>query len=174
MALTFLTFEEYKASLLHMGVPKQAATLTAGSMGGVTAVISTYPLDLVRATMATPAGAHHHSMGGALAAIAKERGPAALYAGVTATCIGVAPYAGLKFLAYEGIKSAVGRTVGLTEDQLKPSQRLGSGLVAGMLAQTCMHAAAPPTIPAGSGSALRPCSPSPSLPTYLPTYLPRL
>ena len=32
MSLTFLTFEEYRAALLSAGVPKQAATLTAGSV----------------------------------------------------------------------------------------------------------------------------------------------
>jgi hypothetical protein len=93
MSFTFLTFEEYRARLLAAGVPKQAATLAAGSLGGVTAVVLTYPLDLVRATMATP-GSTHTSMGAALVSIYRERGPRALYSGVTATCIGVAPYAG--------------------------------------------------------------------------------
>ena len=139
MSLTFLTFEEYKASLNAVGVPKQAATLTAGSLAGVTAVVCTYPLDLVRATMATPAGAHHVSMSGALTSIARERGVGALYAGVTATCVGVAPYAGLKFLSYEALKGALGTFTGLQESELKPSQRLVSGLVAGVVAQTFVY-----------------------------------
>ena len=77
MSFTFLTYEEYKSRLLSAGVPKQAATLGAGSLGGVTAVVLTYPLDLVRATMATP-GSAHTSMGTALVSIYRERGTHAL------------------------------------------------------------------------------------------------
>lgn len=139
MSLTFLTFEEYKASLKKIGAPKQVATLAAGSLAGVTAVVCTYPLDLVRATMATPAGSHHSSMGSAMASIYRERGALALYSGVTATCVGVAPYAGLKFLSYEVLKGALGAFAGLKESELKPSQRLASGLVAGLIAQTFVY-----------------------------------
>ena len=140
MSLTFLTYEEYKAKLLSTGtVPKQAATMAAGSAAGVTAVVLTYPLDLVRATMATPAGAHHTSMFSALMSISRERGIGALYSGVTATCIGVAPYAGLKFLSYEALKGVIGTFTGLEEQDLRPDQRLGAGLVAGMVAQTFVY-----------------------------------
>ena len=112
MSLTFLTYEEYRARFIDLGLPKQAATLAGGSLGGVTAVVCTYPLDLVRATMATP-GSTHGSMGEALASIYRQRGIAALYSGVTATCVGVAPYAGLKFLSYEALKTAIGGVFGL-------------------------------------------------------------
>ena len=138
MSCTFLTYEEYKASLMAAGVPKQASTLAAGSMGGVTAVLLTYPLDLVRATMATP-GSTHTSMFQALTSIARERGAAALYAGCTATCIGVAPYAGLKFVSYEALKGLMGSMFGVHESNLQPWQRVCSGLVAGMLAQTFVY-----------------------------------
>lgn len=138
MSLTFMTFEEYKAWALERGAPKQAATLAAGSLAGVTAVVLTYPLDLVRATMATPDNPHR-SMLGALRTIAAERGVGALYNGVGATCLGVAPYAGLKFLSYEALKGTVGTAYGLREAELKPWQRVGSGLLAGLLAQTCVY-----------------------------------
>ena len=138
MSLTFLTFEEYRARLLSLGLPKQAATLAAGSLGGVTAVILTYPLDLVRATMATPGNAHA-TMGEALVSIYRERGALALYSGVTATCFGVAPYAGLKFASYEGLKAALGSIFAVREEDLRPWQRLSSGLLAGMFAQTLIY-----------------------------------
>ena len=138
MSFTFLTFEEYKARLLAVGAPKEAATLAAGSLGGVTAVVLTYPLDLVRATMATP-GSKHTSMFEALTTIGRERGVGALYSGCTTTCMGVAPYAGLKFLSYEALKGVLGRAFGLQEAELRPWQRVGSGLLAGMLAQTFIY-----------------------------------
>lgn len=140
MSLTFLTFEEYKVALNECEImPKEAATMAAGSAAGVTAVVLTYPLDLVRATMATSGGAHHSSMFSALVTIARERGVGALYSGVTATCIGVAPYAGLKFLSYEALKGVMGRVSGLREEDLRADQRLGAGLVAGMVAQTFVY-----------------------------------
>lgn len=139
MSITFLSFEEYKSALTSSGVLSgHAATLAAGSLGGVTAVVLTYPLDLVRATMATP-GSPYSSMLEALTTIYRERGVSALYSGVSATCIGVAPYAGLKFLSYEALKGAVGRVFGMQEADLRPWQRVGSGLVAGMLAQTFVY-----------------------------------
>ena len=55
------------------------------------------------------------------------------------SCVGVAPYAGLKFLSYEGLKSVLANVFGVQETELKPWQRLGSGLVAGMLAQTFVY-----------------------------------
>ena len=122
MCFTFVSYEEYKEWLLQAGAPKQAATLAAGSLGGVTAVVLTYPLDLVRATMATPSSPHK-SMVDALVTISRERGIGGLYSGVTATCIGVAPYAGLKFLSYEFLKSVLGTAFGLREEELRPSQR---------------------------------------------------
>ena len=90
MSFTFLSFEEYKKALLLSGVPKQLGTLSAGSAAGVTAVVLTYPLDLARATMAMP-GNQYTSMFDAIGSIARERGVSALYSGVSATCVGVAP-----------------------------------------------------------------------------------
>ena len=112
MSLTFLSYEEYKLKLLASGVPKQSATLAAGSAAGVTAVALTYPLDLVRATMAKP-GHPYTSMGDALMRIGRERGIGALYSGISATILGVAPYAALKFASYEALKGALGSCFGV-------------------------------------------------------------
>lgn len=98
MSLTFLTYEEYKVRLIEGGMPKQASTLAAGSAAGVTAVSVTYPLDLVRATMAKP-GHTYSSMFDAMITIVRQRGVGGLYAGISATILGVAPYAGLKFVS---------------------------------------------------------------------------
>ena len=138
MSLTFMSYEEYKVRALAFGAPKQAATLGAGSAAGVTAVLLTYPLDLVRARMAV-LDSTHTSMFGALRTVAAERGVRALYAGVGATCLGVGPYAGLKFCSYEALKTALGGFYGLAEAELRPWQRMGAGLVAGLVAQTAVY-----------------------------------
>ncbi|KAL3915752.1 MAG: hypothetical protein SGPRY_007094, partial [Prymnesium sp.] len=107
MSITFLSYEEYKAKMIESGLHKQTATLAAGSAAGVTAVALTYPLDLVRAAMAKP-GSKYSSMGNALLTIGRERGALALYSGISATILGVAPYAALKFGSYEALKGALG------------------------------------------------------------------
>ena len=53
--------------------------------------------------------------------------------------IGVAPYAGLKFVSYEALKGCLAGLFGMREEELKPWQRLGSGLLAGMAAQTFVY-----------------------------------
>ena len=78
MSLTFLSYEEYRAALKSCGLGKTGSTIAAGSAAGVTAVALTYPLDLVRATMATP-GSTHTSMLGAMRSIVAHRGVLGLY-----------------------------------------------------------------------------------------------
>jgi len=138
MSLTFLSYEEYKVRLMDSGMHKQAATLTAGSAAGVTAVALTYPLDLVRATMAKPSN-QYSSMINALVGISRERGIGALYSGISATILGVAPYAALKFASYEAFKGTLSSVCNVKEADLLPWQRMTAGLVAGMLAQTCVY-----------------------------------
>ena len=88
--------------------------------------------------MAMPTNTHA-SMFEAVGSIARERGVGALYSGVTATCMGVAPYAGLKFMSYEALKGVLGTFFGLEEAQLKAWQRVGSGMLAGLIAQTFVY-----------------------------------
>jgi solute carrier family 25 protein 42 len=107
-------------------------------MAGVTAVALTYPLDLVRASMATPSSTHT-SMAGAMRSIVEQRGVGALYNGIGATVVGVAPYAGLKFGVYEALKGALSNVAGVDESQLKPWQRVSAGAVAGLIAQTAVY-----------------------------------
>lgn len=138
MSLTFLTYEEYKSRLCAYGIPNQASTLMAGSCAGLTASTLTYPLDLVRTAMAKP-GHSYTSMLDALMKISRERGVGALYSGISATLLGVTPYAGLKFLSYEALKGVVSRISGMQESDLRPWQRMSAGLVAGMLSQTAVY-----------------------------------
>mmetsp|Transcript_45894 Transcript_45894/g.147853 ORF Transcript_45894/g.147853 Transcript_45894/m.147853 type:complete len:154 (+) Transcript_45894:1-462(+) len=75
----------------------------------------------------------------ALRSISAERGVGALYSGISATVLGVAPYAGLKFASYEALKGVVGASLGLDESQLRPWQRVSAGALAGLLAQTAVY-----------------------------------
>jgi hypothetical protein len=48
----FLSYEKYKSGLKRGGMRENACNLLAGSAAGMTAVVTTYPLDLVRARLA--------------------------------------------------------------------------------------------------------------------------
>ena len=62
-----------------------------------------------------------------------------LYSGMLATCLGVAPYAGIKFGSYEAIKGALGQVASVEEKDLVPWQRVTAGAIAGLIAQTVVY-----------------------------------
>ena len=124
MSVQFLSFEQFKPMLgLACGFAPCGSTannVLAGSCAGLVAVMLTYPLDTVRARMAAQqagvAKARYGSMLDALVRLPRERGAGALYKGMGATMVGVAPYAGLKFGAYEGLKALAAAQLGAEEE----------------------------------------------------------
>ncbi|XP_076911614.1 mitochondrial carrier protein CoAc2-like [Bidens hawaiensis] len=119
--------------------------LLAGSLSGGTAVLFTYPLDLVRTKLAYQvvdapklnvkgAMGSEHAFGGirdCFARTYKEAGMRGLYRGVAPSLYGIFPYAGLKFYFYEEMKSRV------PDDYRKHiAVKLACGSVAGLLGQT--------------------------------------
>lgn len=117
------------------GAPKDALVppsldLVAGSAAGATAVIATYPLDLVRTRLAysmeeiggtgrsSPAlrasaeasgsarapASLPHSIWGMLRLTLRREGVRGMYHGVGASLYGILPYAGLKFFVYQSLK----------------------------------------------------------------------
>ncbi|CAL8463278.1 g2812 [Coccomyxa elongata] len=102
-----------------------ALDLVAGSAAGATAVLVTYPLDLVRTRLAydTEANGGRRQSGalastsgasavlrprptirGVLAATVRQEGTLGLYRGIGPTLCGILPYAGLKFYVYQSLK----------------------------------------------------------------------
>ena len=132
-ALHFGAYEHYRNALaVAMGcdggrVPPRV-DLAAGAAAGATAVVVTYPLDLVRTRLAyqTEGGRHPpglkgvlglkgamkgaqsqpSSVRGVLAATVAAEGVAGLYRGMGPTLVGILPYAGLKFYVYQKAKAA--------------------------------------------------------------------
>ncbi|XP_061427141.1 solute carrier family 25 member 16 isoform X1 [Lethenteron reissneri] len=112
-AIQFTAFEKYKRVLSkQMGITGHVHRLLAGSMAGITAVIFTYPLDMVRARLAYQVKGDH-GYRGILHAFSliykKEGGFRGFYHGLVPTIIGMAPYAGFSFFTFSTLKS-----VGLT------------------------------------------------------------
>lgn len=149
-AVQFSSYTIYKSFMqTSSGKPdlKTLERLTAGAMAGITSVIVTYPLDIVRtrlsiqtASLATYSGKQMERPPGMWSVMRKmyvqEGGFSALYRGLIPTTLGVAPYVGLNFAVYESMRSFV-----TPEGKKDPSAagKLLSGAVSGAVAQTITY-----------------------------------
>ncbi|XP_047974842.1 mitochondrial carrier protein CoAc2-like isoform X1 [Salvia hispanica] len=143
-----MAYEEYRRWII-LGYPDvgrgPVLDLVAGSFAGGTAVLFTYPLDLVRTKLAyqvvesskTAVQRHarkdiiYNGIRDCFSRIYKEAGMRGLYRGVAPSLYGIFPYAGLKFYFYEEMKRHV------PEDRKKDiTVKLVCGSVAGLLGQT--------------------------------------
>lgn len=152
-AIQFMAFDKYKKLLSkRLGISGHIHRLMAGSMAGITAVICTYPLDVVRARLAFQVKGEHRYTGiiNAFQTIYhKEGGMPGFYRGLTPTIIGMAPYAGFSFFTFGTLKSkglkhfpdTVGRPSSDNPNVLvlKPHFNLLCGGVAGAIAQTISY-----------------------------------
>ncbi|XP_012694378.1 graves disease carrier protein [Clupea harengus] len=152
-AIQFMAFDNYKKFLnKRLGISGHIHRLLAGSMAGMTAVICTYPLDVVRARLAFQVTGHHRYTGivNAFQTIyLKEGGYSGFYRGLTPTLIGMAPYAGFSFFTFGTLKSLglahapelLGRPSSDNPDVLvlKPQVNLLCGGIAGAIAQTISY-----------------------------------
>ncbi|GFQ65351.1 graves disease carrier protein homolog [Trichonephila clavata] len=106
-AVQFVSFEIYKTFLRNTFGQSHALKFFAGSAAGVTAVMMTYPLDVVRARLAFQVTGEHVYSGiyDTLSCIFRtEGGMRALYKGLSPTVLGMIPYAGLSFYVFERLK----------------------------------------------------------------------
>lgn len=150
-ALHYMAYEQYRRWIV-LTMPDigrgPVLDLVAGSIAGGTAVLVTYPLDLVRTKLAYQVvGSSGSNIRGQFSAppiyngisdcvrkIYRECGTRGLYRGVAPSLYGIFPYAGLKFYFYEEMKSNV------PEEHKKDIMvNLVCGSVAGLLGQTITY-----------------------------------
>lgn len=106
-AIQFFTFERSKKLYDQLFGKNHYNNFIAGSTAGVCSVLSTYPLDLMRARLAYQITGEHKYKGikHAFVTIYKnEGGVRAFYRGITPTLIGMIPYAGASFFTYNTLK----------------------------------------------------------------------
>ncbi|KAL5604291.1 uncharacterized protein BROUX77_004477 [Berkeleyomyces rouxiae] len=120
--------------------------LACGGIAGVTSVIFTYPLDIVRTRLSIQTasfaelGARPEQPPGMWSVMNKiyrtEGGVRALYRGILPTVAGVAPYVGLNFMTYEWARTQL-----TPEGEQHPSaiRKLVAGAFSGAVAQTCTY-----------------------------------
>ncbi|CAO2842119.1 unnamed protein product [Amaranthus hypochondriacus] len=150
-ALHYMAYEEYRRWIIlaYPDVWKgPVLDLLAGSFAGGTAVLFTYPLDLVRTKLAYqvvgPANLNGKGLVGneelyrgirdCFSKTYKESGVKGLYRGAAPSLYGIFPYAGLKFYFYEEMKTHVPE-----EHKKDISVKLICGSVAGLLGQTLTY-----------------------------------
>ncbi|KAG6062038.1 hypothetical protein E4U32_002693 [Claviceps aff. humidiphila group G2b] len=145
-AVQFSSYNFYKRNIFesHPGADLPPLTrLVCGGIAGITSVVFTYPLDIVRTRLSiqtasfSELGERPAKMPGMWATLIQmyktEGGMAALYRGIVPTVAGVAPYVGLNFMVYESV-----RTYLTYEGEQNPGagRKLLAGAISGAVAQT--------------------------------------
>ncbi|XP_003743297.1 graves disease carrier protein homolog [Galendromus occidentalis] len=154
-AVQFVSFETYKTVFKESALGRYNAHVSkflAGSAAGVTAVLATYPLDMVRARLAFQVNGQHVYSGildTVVSICRKEGGILALYRGLSPTLIGMVPYAGINFYVFEQMKAVLLQRLPIIFAQINENNsggmqlnvpgKLVCGGVAGAIAQTVSY-----------------------------------
>ncbi|XP_059139155.1 solute carrier family 25 member 16-like [Physella acuta] len=110
-AIQFLSYEQFKKMAKYVPIANQSPNLCkliCGSLAGLTAVLITYPLDMIRARLAfqVKGEAIYQGILHTIQSIRHfEGGTRGLYQGIVPTILGMAPYAGLSFSSFEILKN---------------------------------------------------------------------
>ncbi|KAK1312054.1 Mitochondrial adenine nucleotide transporter ADNT1 [Acorus calamus] len=150
-ALHYMAYEQYRRWII-LGFPDigrgPVLDLAAGSVAGGTAVLFTYPLDLVRTKLAyqvvgsskvniralSQSQLVYSGIIDCISDIYRKSGVRGLYRGVAPTLVGIFPYSGLKFYFFEKMKTYIPE-----EHKKDISAKLFCGSVAGLLGQTITY-----------------------------------
>jgi len=138
-AVQFFSFEKYKIFLAsHPILKKRNVTienLIAGAFAGLTALISTYPLDLIRTRLTIQTTEQkYNGILHTFQCVVKEEGVKSLYKGVIVSSMGIAPYVAINFAVYDGLK----RTL-VKKKSISLFESLAFGGIAGAVAQTVTY-----------------------------------
>ncbi|GEQ72385.1 hypothetical protein JCM33374_g6072 [Metschnikowia sp. JCM 33374] len=151
-AVQFAVFEKCKLLLVSMKpeghqVLADTDRLLAGSIGGISSVLATYPLDLVRARITIQTASLKRLNKGKLVkapgvwetltdVYKNEGGIPALYRGIVPTTLGVAPYVALNFASYENLREMMKES---TYDFSNPLWKLGAGALSSFMSGVLIY-----------------------------------
>ncbi|CAD7703951.1 unnamed protein product [Ostreobium quekettii] len=160
-ALHFHAYEIYRRALLQLPIMQRvlssssgqgAIDFAAGSAAGASAVIVTYPLDLIRTRLACMSEVHRDrpasstrwswstrlTIRGVMGDVVQQEGIIGLYRGIGPTLLGILPYAGIKFYVYQSLKRHY-RNARPQEGRLPIHVMLTFGGIAGLVGQTATY-----------------------------------
>lgn len=136
-AIQFSSFNQLKLILSDdSGRLSILNSMIAGSLAGIMATVVTYPTDMVKTRLtadhADPAHAKYKSLVHCFTTIVAEEGALAFYKGMSTSIIGVVPFAGGTFMAYEFLDKAWGKD----KSQMTGLENFINGCLAASFAQT--------------------------------------
>lgn len=137
-ATQFAAFNKLKLMLSDPATGQLSVwnSLIAGSMGGIIATVITYPTDMVKTRLtadhADKSHAKYKGIVDAFTTITREEGVLAFYKGMSTSVIGVIPFAGGTFMAYEFLDKAWGKP----KNQMTAMENFINGCLAAAFAQT--------------------------------------
>jgi len=137
-AVQFATFTKLKVAMSDpaTGRLNPMNALVAGSMGGIAATVVTYPTDMVKTRLtvahADKEKSKYKGMVDCFRVILREEGGMAFYKGMSTSIIGVIPFAGGTFMAYEILDKAWGKP----KEKMTSMENFINGCLAASFAQT--------------------------------------
>jgi len=137
-AVQFATFTKLKVMMAdpNTGGISPLKALGAGSVGGIAATVATYPTDMVKTRLtvahADPSKSKYKGMIDAFRVIYQEEGGMAFYKGLSTSVIGVIPFAGGTFMAYDVLDKLWNKP----KDKMTPMENFINGCLAASFAQT--------------------------------------
>eukprot|EP00906_Rhabdomonas_costata_P038437 RCo054220 len=141
--IKFMSLERYKEGMKAAGLPQPVCAFLGGSLAGMTAVVATYPFDIMRARMAAlevttqaKAKTTYRSM---FREIYSQRGIAGLYRGMSITLKGICLHDGVKFGLYDIGKGQIVSAFQKEPKDLPFWGRVVSGALSGLVAQTVAY-----------------------------------
>jgi solute carrier family 25 phosphate transporter 23/24/25/41 len=102
-AIEFYSFEVYKGIIMQ-GEPSKLRVLLCGSLAGITASFTTYPLDITCTYLTLQTDSRNSSFIRSLRLIHANEGILGFYRGISMSLIGIAPYIGFKMSTFDILK----------------------------------------------------------------------
>lgn len=139
-AIQWASYEQYKKLFLEDKRSNEPHTLLhalCGSLAGATATSFTYPLDLLRARLASEVRTRRYrNVFHGFSVMYRQEGPGSLFRGMQPTLQGIVPYAGVNFGAYETFKFYSPKN---ESGEVAPLTKLLLGGLAGAVGQTVSY-----------------------------------
>eukprot|EP00730_Choanoeca_flexa_P015548 TRINITY_DN7166_c0_g1_i1.p1 TRINITY_DN7166_c0_g1~~TRINITY_DN7166_c0_g1_i1.p1 ORF type:complete len:563 (+),score=85.81 TRINITY_DN7166_c0_g1_i1:208-1896(+) len=107
-AIRFFVWDKAKSLIYSSDDPAQVAffeRLAAGSIAGVTAQVSIFPLEVVKTRLATCHTGVYKGIFHCVSSLYKEGGLRMFYRGLQPAIVGVVPYAGIDLAVYDALRS---------------------------------------------------------------------
>ena len=131
-AVQFSIYRLTAQALKPLALPSPVETFTSGAVAGGSAIVVTYPLDLLRTRFAAQGSDRiYTNLRSSIRDIAQQEGVKGFFRGVGAGVAQVLPHMGLFFSAYEGLRKPLGSL-----SMPFGSSDATAGVIAGVLAKT--------------------------------------